>query len=456
MKKELIKKSWRQLLAVLSATVCTISDGMHYGWTAPILPQLKGNDSSIEITHTDEIWLENIYMAGILAGLGITAWLIILFGIKFTILLGAGFHLISWILIGSNLGKEVLYVARFISGIAGNVAFVSVPMYIGEISDKNMRGFFGTFIFTLSLLGLLVIYSIGPYVSITYSSIVGACCALTQLVAFSFMPESPYCLLVKGKKEKALKSLKWLRNDKEVTEEMDDIAKAVERQQSEKGRFIDVFLIKSNRKAFLTIAVLNFSQHFSGISVFLMNLHTILSDAASIVPSDKAGIIVSAVMLLSGILSSIAVDKIGRKILIIGSSIVTGFSLLIFAGYFLVKEMGYDVTPFNWLPLFSVILYSIAFKFGLGMVPIVLIGELFPTSVKAKGMTISDITYALFGLFSIYVYMYLVDAFGMYVPFFLFAVCCYVAAIFVALYVPETKGKTLEEIQIILKGQYQK
>ncbi|XP_018327902.1 facilitated trehalose transporter Tret1 [Agrilus planipennis] len=440
-----------QILAVVTGTIGAITDGMQYGWTAPVIPILQRNDTPIAITHEDIVWLENAYMLGGLAGLGVTIFIVDKFGRKMSILMAAVLHLIAWVLIPVASTVGVLFAAKFIAGLAGDVGFVAAPMYIGEIADKRIRGFLGSMIVIMMMLGILIIYVVAPYVSLAISSSVGAAIVTFQLMTFSFMPESPYYLIVKGKHRKALQSLQRLRARDDVHKELEEIRLAVERQQSEKGRPIDLLKIKSNRKALLIVTSLNAFQHFSSISIMLMNVHSILGDGYF--SANTSAIIVSVIMLVACMAGSLIVDRFGRKVLLISSSVLTGISLFILSTYFAVENAGMEVTEFNWIPLASVLLYSVAFKCGLGMVPLVSTGELFPTSVKAMGMTLSDAFYVIFAIISINIYQGLTDLYGKHVPFYIFAASCFLAALFVYFYIPETKGKTLEEIQFILKGE---
>ncbi|XP_018321581.2 facilitated trehalose transporter Tret1-like [Agrilus planipennis] len=443
---------WPQLVAVITGTLGTISDGMHYGWTAPMIPKLLQPDSPISITQSDQLWIENILMIGALVGLILTIIYSQVLGRRPIIILAAVKQFVAWSLIATTSRVEVLYFARFLAGVAGNIPFVTIPMYIAEIAEESVRGFLETFIYTNMMVGVVIIYCIAPFTSVSVSSCVGATCATIQIISFSFMPESPYYLLIKDNYSDALKSLQTFRGKADVYVELNEIRKAVRRQESEEGRIIDLFLIKSNRKAFLINCVLNFSQHFAGISVLLMNLHTILEDAHSIIRPSAASIIIVTVMLAACISSSFVIDKLGRKKLLVSSSMASGIALFLLATYFALKKNGYNLSHYEWVPLVAVLLYSWCFKFGLGMVPIVLSGELFPTKMKAVGTTFGVVISCIFCMLSVFLYVSFIDFYGMHVPFFVFSGCCAITALFAIVYIPETKGKTLEEIQMILKS----
>lgn len=201
------------------------------------------------------------------------------------------------------------------------------------------------------------------------------------------------------------------------------------------------------------MSVLNGAQHFTGISVILMNVHSILLAADSVYfDYNFTAIIFAILMLIAAALAVSFVDRFGRRILLITSSFLTGLSLAILAAFFAFKNTGFDTKPFSIVPTVAVMIYAIVFKVGLGIIPIILTGELFPTNMKAIGMTVADAMYVIFAIISVYLYQWLAEAYGLHVPLFLFAASSVFTAAFSALCVPETKGKTLEEIQMILKG----
>lgn len=430
---------------------------MHYGWTAPVMPILESPDTPVKIGENDVTWLESIVMIGGFAGLPLTIYFVDKIGRKYSIMVSNIAGTICWIMLSLAESVEVIYIARFISGIIGNVAFVATPMYIAEISEQHVRGFLAGMTYLMMLLGLVIVYLVAPYMEIWQSSMVGVAILVGQFSTFTFMPESPYYLLMKNKKEKALWNLQWFRNSKDVEDELEDIAAAVARQQSEKGRPQDLILVASNRRSMIIMSVLNGAQHFTGISVMLMNLHSILKAAGSeYLDSRLAAIIFGILMFVAALTAVTFVDRSGRKILLIVSSFLTGICLTIVAVYFTLQKMGYNTSSYSWIPMVATMAYAVVFKGGLGIVPIILTGELFPTSVKAMGMTIADGMYLIFSMFSIYMYQSLANKYGLHVPFYVFAVFTILTAAFSYYFVPETKGKTLEQIQFMLKGYDEK
>ncbi|CAG9817085.1 unnamed protein product [Phaedon cochleariae] len=449
---EKFQGTFPQVIAAVSGTISAVSDGMQYGWTAPTIPILLAEDSPLRITTSQAEWLESILMIGACCGLPLTMYLVDKIGRKKSMITSSITTLLAWTVMAFTPRIEYIYVARFCAGMAGDMAFVAAPMYIAEIADQKIRGFLSSLIYVMMLTGILLLYCIAPFVPLWTPCVMAISMNLIGLAIYPFQPDSPYYLLYKNEPEQAKSALRKLRRKENVDVEFKDIAAAIERQKSEKGRFQDLLMVPSNRKAFIIMVWLNSSQHMSSISVMLMNLHSILDEAGSFYFAASTGaIIFSATMFCAAMSASLAIDNFGRKVLLCVSGTIAGSCLLVIALYFSFKNNGVDVVRFSWVPLLMVMLYAASFKFGIGLVPVVLTAELFPAKLKAIGMTLSDLFYVGFSVITLQLYHALRHAFGIQVPFYIFAASCFCTVIFTVFYIPETKGKTLEEIQMILK-----
>lgn len=427
---------------------------MSYAWTAPALPYLISENSHIRTTKYKAEWLETILMLGALCGLPLTIFLVDKIGRKKSLLVASSVNACAWITIALGTNMTQLLVARFFSGMASDMAFVAAPMYIAEIADQKIRGFLSGIIYLMMLTGCVIVYSVGPYLPFYVPPAIGAVVSSLEVAIFGFLPETPYYLLYKDKPEAALKSLQYFRRNGDTEKEIKEISKAVERQKSERGRIQDLFVIKSNRKAIITMTVLNGGQHFCAISVIVMNLHLILKAAGSIyIDYSIAAILFSVIMLVAATIACLIVDKYGRKVLLIMSAVFSGICLLAIAIYFNLQKNGIDVRNASWIPTVAVMVYAAAFKLGLGIVPIVVTSEIFPAKVKAMGMTTADAMYVGWSAVVLQIYQWLDRSYGLHVPFYFFSGCCFSVMLFTIFYIPETKGKTLEEIQMMLKEE---
>lgn len=430
---------------------------MAYGWTSPMILKMESEDSTIKINKGDEMWMETIMLIGSIVGLPFATFAIDRIGRKNCMIVSALIATCCWILLAFADRIQLILTGRFFIGTAGVIAFITATIYVAEISEKHIRGFLCNALTIMMLLGMVLIYSIGPYVSVVASSFTAVALLIFQLCTFIFMPESPYYLMMKNQNEKARKSLEWFRNNENVDEEMDEILAAVERQQSERGKPQDLFLVKSNRKSVIVMTVLNVAVHFSGFTALSMNLHSIIKAAESTyIDNNLIAIIFVVVMLLANILASSLVDKYGRRILLVISCFLTSLSLITLASCFTLQHFSIQSEVCEIVPISSVVFYAVMFKIGLGTVPGILPGELFPTKVKSVAVTMSEAVHAVSSTASVYAYQILAANYGVHVPIYLFASVALMTAVFSFYFVPETKGKSLEEIQLMLKGNKEK
>nr|XP_023017684.1 facilitated trehalose transporter Tret1-like isoform X2 [Leptinotarsa decemlineata] len=443
-----------RLFAAFIANLMAISDGMTVGWTSPMIPYFLSDKSHIKITQNQAEWLETWLLMGAIIGLPLTIFFVDKIGRKKSLLLASFSLLVAWIIIAFAQNIETIYVARVISGIGGDMAFVAAPMYIAEMADQKIRGFLSSIIYLMMLTGVLTVYIVGPYLPFYVPSLIGVILLSIELIVFSWLPETPYYLLLNNSNEKAKMSLQKFRSAGSVEKELAEISLAVERQKAERARPQDILLVRSYRKAMLIMAMLNAAQQLSSINVILMNMHQVLEEAGSIyVAPPIAAIMFAGLMFIAAAFASVTIDRFGRKKLIMSSSILTGFCLLSLAVYFNIKNAGWEYKSLSWIPIVSVMTYAAVFKVGLGMVPIVITAEIFASKMKALGMAIADGIYVATAMISIYLFNLLRENFGMHVPFYLFASCSFTTSLLVLFYVPETRGKTLDQIQLLLEGK---
>lgn len=192
-------------------------------------------------------------------------------------------------------------------------------------------------------------------------------------------------------------------------------------------------------------------QQLTGTTVIIFYCKTIFKEAGGFSPSLSTIIYFSVQLVLSAV-SSFIVDFCGRKPLLIISTIGTALALLANAIYLYLQKIGIDTTEFNFVPLIALLCFVITFSIGLQTIPLLVMGEIFPTNVKAFALCSMDIYYSVVVTCTSKFFHYTKDI-GMHVPFFVFTGFCFLGLIFIIFYVPETKGKTLEDIQAELQGK---
>lgn len=430
-----------------------MTSGMHYGWTSPSLLKLLQNDSYIPTTKAEGSWIAVMLLPGACTGSVLSGFLLDRIGRKYVILLTSIPFIIAWIVIAYARSVTELIVARYLAGISDGLICCSLPVYFGEIANPNIRGLLGSAVSVSWILGILVANVLGSYLTITDTALISLFIPILMLLTFPFIPESPYCLLMKGKVEDARNSMMIFKGINDVEDDLKRLKEAIEEQNRNTGKYLDLFTVKSNRRALYIVMGSRAVQQLSGGIALIFYAQIIFKEAGDSISPALASIIYFGLQLVLSVASSIIVDKAGRKPLMIISVIGTGIALLIDGVYFYLKNsMNIDLSRFSLIPVIALIICVIMFSLGLQTMPLLLLGEIFPTNVKAFAMSFCDIYFAVITIIISKLFQTTKDNFGMHVPFFVFAGCCVLGLLFVLFYLPETKGKTLEEIQEKLKS----
>lgn len=435
------------ITGVLSVLACS----QHFAWTSPYLPKLMSNSSTIPTTQDEGSWCVVVLFFGALFGALLASVLVDLIGRKNTILLTTPIQVFFCICLAHASTIYQIIIIRTIVGTVDGALFTVLPGYIAEICETKRRGLLLSTLQLTVNLGRIVIYCIGPFTSITISSYIILGIAVIHFILFAFMPESPYFLIKRKRLEAAEHSLKLLRGNDDIKEEFDNLCKAVERQEGEKQtKCLDLVAVPSNRRACLIFLILCCGTKLSGHEPLVFYSQSIFEDAESSIKPELATIIFAFVEFFATLFTIIFIDKFGKKTLVVISIIGCGVVLSVLSLHVVLKSEEFYPKDLNWVPLACVVLYTILYSIGLNFAQTCAVGELFPTNVKGNALAGADIFSNVAITITSKFFSYTNDIYGISVPFSVFSVCCFIFGIFIVKYVPETKGKSLEEIQIYL------
>ncbi|XP_046744435.1 facilitated trehalose transporter Tret1-2 homolog [Diprion similis] len=441
-----------QILAAVTSSLILVSVGFHTGWTSPSLAKLSAEDSHIEITSDQGSWIASFMSVGSIFGSIVGVPIVDRWGRKMSLLLTSAPLFIACLLIAFATNYLWLYAARFIAGFGLGIIFTAIPMYMGEIAEDRLRGGFGILITVMQNTGSLVPYAIGPWVSITTLAAAGAVIPILYVVTFVWIPESPYYYAIKNSPFRTEKSLIWLRGTSDILEEARNIEKNVSIEGNSLGTMLELFTVRSNRKAMAIVIGLLTFQQFSGQAAILAYSTIIFDEVDSGISSSISVIITGVVQLVFGVLVIFVTDKAGRKPLLCTSMALCSVFLLAEAVYFQLRTVGSDLTGVSWLPVVAMVGYLIGYAIGLGTVPMAMTTEIFPCEIKAFAITIGAIYLCVAGICVTKFYQAIMDSYGIHVAFYAFAAWSALGIIFTVLVIPETKGRSLREIQDQLRG----
>ncbi|XP_046904666.1 solute carrier family 2, facilitated glucose transporter member 6 [Hypomesus transpacificus] len=456
-------RNGRLYLAVFSAVLGNFNFGFSLVYPSPVIPQLLVIDDPRLRLDTEQVaQFGSIFTLGAAAG-GIGAMLLNdLIGRKISIMASAVPSTVGYLLMGSAQAIWMLHLGRFLTGIAGGMTAASIPVYISEISHPSVRGALGSCPQITAVFGSLALYTLGLVLPWRWLAVVGEIPALLMLFLLCFMPSSPRYLVTNGHLERARHALEWLRGpDSDYRREL----QAIETGIATQGKVTWAELTTPfYYKPILISVVMRFLQQLMGITPILVYLEPIFQRTnISLAPRYDA-VMVGCVRLLSVALAASLMDKAGRKILLYTSGFLMFISTLSITMYShttpcpnsniteyistnYISQNAPAFNPITLIPLISFMLFIFGYAMGWGPITWLLMSEILPLGARgvASGLCVGVSWLTAYGL--THGFIDVVDRYGLFVPFLFFCVVCVVNILFTAVVVPETRNRSLEEIE---------
>lgn len=403
-----------------------------------------------------EGWAASCALVGCIFGAAFAGVISDRIGRKKLLVISAVFFLVS--ALGTALPRDltVFIIFRFLGGLGVGAASMTSPMYIAEISPARIRGRMVSVNQLAIVSGFLVVYFVNYYIALGRSDdwlaqtgwrwMFGSesLPAILLLLLLFFVPESPRWLTKQGRPDEARRILTRVDGPDHAANEMAEITDAIAR---ESGSVMQ--LLRPGMRIVLIIGiVLAVLQQVTGINVFLYYGTEIFKSmaGATVDAALLQQIVVGSANLTFTIIAIWSVDKIGRKPLMMIGALGMGVSLAALGLAACFDRIGASLLVF-------VLGYIACFALSVGPVTWVILSEIFPTKIRGRAMAIATccLWLANFAVSQTFPMMdenpWLVRQFNHGFPFWIYAVFCAVLFLFVWRAVPETKGKTLEEIE---------
>ncbi|KAK4763109.1 hypothetical protein SAY86_008877 [Trapa natans] len=320
-----------------------------------------------------------------------------------------------------------------------------VPIFIAEISPKDLRGVLTAINQLMICAGVSVSFIIGNVLSWRTLALIGLVPCAVLLLGLFFIPESPRWLAKRGRKKEFEAALQTLRGeDTDISEEADEIQEYIETlEQLPKAKIFDLFQRRYFRSVAIGVGLMVFQQ-FGGINGICFYTSNIFEEAGF---SSSVGTITYAILqVIVTAIGATLVDKAGRKplLLVSATGLVIGCLVVAISFFLKVHDLAASAVPI--LAVTGILLYIGAFSAGMGAVPWVVMSEIFPINIKGVAGGFATLV-NWFGAWAVsYTFNYLMT-WSSYGTFILYAAVNAIGIVFVVGVVPETKGKTLEQIQ---------
>ena len=346
----------------------------------------------------------------------------------------------------SNSIWQLIFSRMFLGAAVGIVSFAG-PLYLSEISTKNKRGSVVSMYQIALTFGILFSYLTNYFCANLQTSwramlFVGAIPAFILLIGMLFQLDTPRWYVLKNKEDKAKAVLKKFNSDIDIEKEIEDI----------KRTSLDNKKIKLEKRIIMPFVIgigIMFAQIATGINAIIYYAPTILK-TVGFNSNQDALFITIFIGLINFLMTFVAfafVDKFGRKpLLYVGLSGML-LSLLVLSSVFVL-----DFSFVKYLAIIFCAIYIVSFSMSLGPIALLIISEIFPLKYRGSAMSIAIISNFIFNFLVTGLFPIFLNKLGGSITFLIFALICVISILFVYFVVPETKGLSLEEIEIRWKA----
>ena len=435
------------IFALLTVTLGSFLFGFQ---TAVISGALSFLEKEFIMSSSEEGIAVSIILLGAILGVVFAGKFADTYGRKKAIFLPSALFTLGTVIVCLSYSLHCFMVGRFITGIAVGLISTTAPLYLAEIAPPSLRGAFVCVHQLVVTVGILSAYLVNYAFSDTGSwrsmFIVGLIPSVFQFFLLLRVPESPSWLLSQGCKEKADQALQKIRGD--AGAHVDHLPRASSIKSTEKKTFISLFGKPKIRYVLIIGIVLNMFQQITGINTVIYYAPKIFQEAGfqTVDIAILAAIGLGIINVVSTALSVWLIDRMGRrKLLLIGLFGMLVSLQLLSAALYLKNDHTAAVS------VGALMGYIAFFAIGIGPITFVLISELYPLKIRGRAMGIAATANWIFNFSLSLVFLDLMKWLGSSGVFELFAVLTLASIIFVHYCIPETKGKSLEEIEADLQ-----
>ncbi|CAH1645640.1 unnamed protein product [Spodoptera littoralis] len=474
-------------LVTLSVSMAMMTLGVSSAWPTPVLPKFKNNETNVDINAYEMSTMLAVNPIGFAVGTLATGYLADRFGRRATILGSAIPIALGSIIVVFALKAWLLCITSFSWSCGTGMVSTVSNYYLSEIADKDVRGTLAVITGFMFKFGTLLTMILGPF--LPYETLNQVMLVLPFLFCAMcyWIPETPYFLLKNNNLEGARSSLRILRgykDEKVLEDELLALQANVRDEMRHSSSVKELFTGGQYRRAIIiSVGQYNFiddlthsetqnnglpladgqqhsrlklTQMMTGAVVIRQYLGWIIEETKSDMKTSLALIIYGAVSFVVGMMSSVLVDRVGRRPLLIFSYIGTGVSLGAVGVYFFMQEVLAVTTStlatVSFIPLLGIILANVISTVGFNSLIYIIPAEIFPINIKAIAITCLNLFSAALGFGIGLGYQRVKDLCGLTTIFWIFAAFAFGGGVFSYIFVMETKRKDLREIQAELQG----
>ncbi|XP_026730455.1 facilitated trehalose transporter Tret1-like [Trichoplusia ni] len=442
-----------------------IGHGCAIGFPAILLPQLLAPDSEIPLSKTAASWLTSVLGVTQLIGSFITPSIMDRFGRRIAHLAVTMPVLIGWFTTMMATSFEPLLVGRILQGLSIGMLSPLRSVLIGEYASPKNRGAFLTTVSLTQAFGIMFVHILGSFISWQQTALVCVFFSFFSLVMTIYCPESPSWLVTKGKYEECRDVFRWLRGDDEE-EELEEMIHA--RQVFEKARATQKIGRKPNhmKSAITTIK----KKEFHKPIILMMHAFVMVQFAGGTTMAAYSTTIITLIMgpgvnahfwmifldtqrFISNTIAVFVINKVKRRTMMFLTGGLCVVSQLAIASYTYLRKEGLLTYDAVWIPALLINVQFFTVATGMLPLPNVISGEVFPLEYRSIGGSISLATMSASFFVVLKTFLGLVESVGIYGTYTIYAALLTYCLLVISILLPETKGKTLQQIEDEFRGR---
>lgn len=393
-------------------------------------------------------FLVSSVLIGAVIGAATNGILADIFGRKKIIMATAVIFILGSILCAFAPNVYVLILSRIFVGFAVGIVNFVVPLYLSEVSPKNLRGTLVSLYQWAITAGILFSYFINAvFAQAVYNwrwmLFAGVVPGLVLFIGMCFMSDTPRWLVSKNRDDEAKKVFSKIEPDIEPEKEIAEIKETLVDNRQEKAFRLKKWMIMP----FVVGIGIMFAQICTGINTIIYYAPTIFKTAGfdSNLTAIYATTGIGVVNFIMTIVAVFFTDRIGRKPLLYFG--LTGVMLSLFALGTSFAFAGVLGSSLKWVAVGSLVTYIICFAMSLGPIGWILVSEVFPLRIRGIAMSVCTVSNFAFNFFVVGSFPVLLHRIGGAWTFWIFGIVSILCIIFVYFFVPETKGISLEQIE---------
>ncbi|CAB3222726.1 unnamed protein product [Arctia plantaginis] len=448
------RKQWA--VAIL-ANSTALTYGLQCGWVSPMTKILQSEESPVgrPLTDSEISLIAGIPSLAAIVGIPILLYVVETYGRKRAVITMALFQLICWIIKLCPSKLYSLLVSRIFCGLGAGGCFNIVPMYIKEISQDNIRGTLGSIFILFQNVGILTMYAIGGYLgyyTVLYLVTAIGVCIFVMLFQ---IPESPSFLVNEGKLKESFAAIAYLRglqiDDKEVQNEIDSIKREDDYYKSIPDiTFFGIFKHQAWRRGFLIMFILVVAHGANGVLSIISYASTVLKSSKMEISPELQSLAIPIFLTVGIVITMTIVDRLGRKVLLGIAFAVSSLAFATLATNQLLSDCGW-ATP-NWLPIVVILLAVCVYGGGVSPLPFIIMTEMFNFQIRAKLIGVLVASAWLMTFVELVSFTAVSNALGVEMSFYMFCAINLIGAIVALFILPETAGRTVEQIETKLRN----